>query len=320
MTENDGANLFDEEDLFASAGKAGQENSLFADSLDNLFGDDPLEGTDPKTDEQVYDDLFGGSAAGTAELQDRTPGTVSQKTIRGGGQNASQQVETDVDIVFVIDCTGSMGPLLEKVKSNVLKMYERIKQGLMEKNRILRNLRARVIAFRDYYWDWEAADQENEGPMKESAFFRLPDQNAEFASFVNALRPAGGEDDPESSLEALHLAFQSDWARIQGKGRRIVILFTDTSPHPLNDPMRYDPARNSAYPAGVPQSLLGLQDEYESLGATYHRLIIYGPENVDTWRTLGGWGSSSHHEISRDGGGVDVSMDEVIDLIKGSVS
>ena len=73
----------------------------------------------------------------------------------------NNDLSTYVDIVFVIDGTGSMQPLINKVKTLALSLHEKLEEGLRENKRRIDNLRAKVIVFRDYYVDGNAAMEES---------------------------------------------------------------------------------------------------------------------------------------------------------------
>ena len=60
-----------------------------------------------------------------------------------------QGLKYNVDIVMCIDCTGSMGDLLDTVKNNALKFYPDLKARCDEKGKEISELRIRAIAF--YY-------------------------------------------------------------------------------------------------------------------------------------------------------------------------
>ena len=66
---------------------------------------------------------------------------------------AGQGLKYNVDIVMCIDCTGSMGDLLDTVKSNALKFYPDLKERCDAKGKEISELRIRVIGFRDFYAD-----------------------------------------------------------------------------------------------------------------------------------------------------------------------
>ena len=99
-------------------------------------------------------------------------------------------VKVNVDIVFVIDATGSMEPVINTVKDFTLNLYDKLGDALAEKGRILDKTRARVIAFRDYYCDGKYA-------MEESEFFELPSENKKFRDFVANIKVEGGGDIPQ---------------------------------------------------------------------------------------------------------------------------
>ena len=106
---------------------------------------------------------------------------------------------TNADIVFVIDATDSMSPILNIVKNFTMSLHEKVIQGLQQYHRKIKQLRVKVIAFRDYYCDGRMA-------LHESPFFYLPEENADFKDFVTRIEAKGGGDEPERGLEALALA------------------------------------------------------------------------------------------------------------------
>ena len=109
---------------------------------------------------------------------------------------APRGLSYSVDIVFCIDVTGSMNPILDAVKANALGFYDDVQTNLTEKGKNVAQLRVRVIAFRDLAADGAAA-------MEESPFYELPADRGGFSEFVNGLVAQGGGDAPESGLEAV---------------------------------------------------------------------------------------------------------------------
>ena len=150
-------------------------------------------------------------------------------------------IDTNVDIVFAIDATESMQPLIDKVKSLTLSFREELEKGLKENRRIIKNLRIKVIVFRDYYVDDKYA-------MEESRFFILPEEKQEFYNFVSKIKAGGGGDEPESGLEALALALRSDFVKDGDKKRHVIVLFTDASAHPLE---QQEDGVRSNYPSNM---------------------------------------------------------------------
>ena len=85
----------------------------------------------------------------------------------------SQGLRYAVDIVFCIDSTGSMGPIIETVKSSALRFHDDLAAVMSEKNKVIDTLRVKAISFRDYWAD--GADT-----LIQSPFFTLPDEKERF--------------------------------------------------------------------------------------------------------------------------------------------
>ena len=178
----------------------------------------------------------------------------------------------NVDIVMCIDGTGSMAPIIDKVKENALSFYQKFADAMDENDKSVEVLRVKVIVFRDYGCDSE--------PMKESEFFTLPDQNEQFRAFVNGITAMGGGDIPENALEALALALKSDWTTGGSKRRHAVLMFSDAPALALGER-----ASQSGYPSGMPKNLAELGAWWEgteqTMGSTYQakegRLVAFVP-------------------------------------------
>ena len=100
------------------------------------------------------------------------------------------QMNYNVDMVFCIDTTGSMYPVLNMVKQNALNFYNDVTKVMTEKAKKIHQLRVRVVAYRDYLADGNTA-------MRVTDFFNLPEQSAEFEQCVRSLEADGGGDEPE---------------------------------------------------------------------------------------------------------------------------
>ena len=216
-----------------------------------------------------------------------------------------------MDIVFCIDVTGSMTPILDAVKANALRFYSDVQTNLTAKGKNVDELRVRVVAFRDIAADGEAA-------LQESPFFQLPSEQADFSSFVNALVPEGGGDAPESGLEAVALAMASPWTTRGDRRRQVIVVWTDQPAHPLD---------NDALPPAlrerVPADFSALTDEWEdtqgALGASSKRLILFAPDGPG-WSDISGvWENVVHHPSQAGGGLSDVDYGTIIDSIGNSV-
>ena len=79
----------------------------------------------------------------------------------------------NVDMVFCIDATASMRPVINTVKNNALNFYHDVTAAMERKGKHINEMRIRVIAFRDYLADGDSA-------MMTTDFFRLPEQSKDF--------------------------------------------------------------------------------------------------------------------------------------------
>lgn len=118
------------------------------------------------------------------------------------------------DIMFVLDCTGSMRGEIEAIKDAIIDFANtiesdgvRVRVGLVEFRDRLNREEHRVLTF-------------NGQPFTNS-----PDA---FRSEVAKLRAGGGGDDPESSLDAILLALRQPFTL---QGSKVIVLVTDAPPH-----------------------------------------------------------------------------------------
>ena len=219
-----------------------------------------------------------------------------------------------VDIVFCIDVTGSMAPVIEKVKEGALFFHKRLEGAMAAKDKAISQLRLRVIAYRDF--------GDNAGDaIQASDFWRIPEQTPDFEAFVRNLHASGGGDEPESGLEALALAIGSPWERGLDRRRHIIAVFTDASAHPLGVG---DDART--YPAGIPADI---DDLFETWGYASSqtavmenaakRLLLFAPDTTP-WNIIAADWNNTVYFPSQAGSGLDdVELAEVVDVIASSV-
>ena len=240
-------------------------------------------------------------------------GAVDTGAPSGGGQAslASRGLSYAVDIAFCIDVTGSMTPIIDQVKSNALRFYDDVQTNLTAKGKVVDDLRVRVIAFRDFAADGDAA-------LDESPFFYLPDDQSSFSRFVNGLIAEGGGDAPESGLEAVALAINSPWTTSGDRRRQVIVVWTDQPAQPL------DP---SVLPAGlssrVPADFSALTDLWENeqgpMGSSSKRLILFAPDGPG-WSDISAvWENVVHHPSQAGGGLSDVDYGTIVDSIGNSV-
>lgn len=226
---------------------------------------------------------------------------------------AGQGLKYNVDIVMCIDCTGSMGDLLNTVKANALKFYPDLKKACEEKSKNVDQLRIKVIAFRDYNAD--GADG-----MHETEFYSIPDQESDFKNYINSLYPDGGGDEPENGLEAISLAINSDWTKGGDKRRHVVVVWTDASAHPLEATI----TKNSFYPSGLPKTYDELSDWWNDeqggkMNRSAKKLIIFAPDAYP-WTDMGlNFDSAIHYPAKAGEGLSDVDYKTILSSIVNSI-
>jgi hypothetical protein len=204
-----------------------------------------------------------------------------------------------------------MTPILDAVKANALRFYDDVQNNLTAKGKNVDELRVRVVAFRDFAADGEAA-------MDESPFYHLPDERSAFSDFVNGLIAEGGGDAPESGLEAVALAMNSPWTTRGDRRRQVIVVWTDQPANPLDPSIVPAELRTR-----VPGDFSALTDLWEDtqgpLGASSKRLILFAPDGPG-WSDISAvWENVVHHPSQAGGGLSDVDYGTIIDSIGNSV-
>ncbi len=224
---------------------------------------------------------------------------------------APRRLHYAVDIVFCIDVTGSMTPVLDAVKANALRFYEDVQTNLTAKGKSVDELRVRVIAFRDFSVD-------EDGALQESSFYTLPDEQLAFSGFVDGLVAQGGGDAPESGLEAVALAINSPWTQHGDRRRQVVVVWTDAPAHPLNFAVLPPDLASS-----VPTSFSSLTDLWEDpqgpVGSSSKRLILFAPDGPGWTDISANWENVVHHPSEAGGGLSEIDYGTIVDSIGNSV-
>lgn len=148
-----------------------------------------------------------------------------------------QKTKGVVDIVFVIDATGSMSPCIDALKTNIQTFVTTLTTTDANNSPSVKDWRAKVLGFRDF--DHDAI------PIIDNSFVSSVD---ELRGQLASLRAEGGGDEPESLLEAIYKvatmsatgkgepANPARW-RHRTSAARVVVIFTDASfKEPLHEP------------------------------------------------------------------------------------
>jgi Ca-activated chloride channel family protein len=119
-----------------------------------------------------------------------------------------------LDLVFLVDATGSMGAYIEQVKLRLLELVEALK-----KSPLLRSLRLGLVEYRDH-------------PPQDTTFVtRVTELTEDIASVEAAARRMqanGGGDGPEAVEDGLFRVVRLDW---RPSAARVVVWFGDAPPH-----------------------------------------------------------------------------------------
>ncbi len=174
------------------------------------------------------------------------------------------KVKGVADILFLLDATGSMQPNIDAVKDNIGAFVDSLATPVgFNANTPLKDWRAAIYAYRDAGCDGDAWFVPN--PFTRSV--------AELREQLDAITAAGGGDEPESLLDALHAVASlpaspkgaqdedpNAW-RYRSEAARVVVVFTDASYHPT---FAGDPA-------------MGLADVANAVTEARIRLSIFAP-------------------------------------------
>lgn len=224
----------------------------------------------------------------------------------------SQGFTYAVDIALVIDATGSMGSIIERVKDGAVRFHEELDKVMSKKGKHIDDLRIRVIAFRDYYHDDSDA-------LVCSDFISLPAELARLENFVTEIKAVGGGDEPETGLEALAEAMRSPWTRSGTRRRHVIVVWTDAATHPLEKNAGAKPAR---YPADLPADFNALTDMWEGqnyMDANAKRLVLFAPDAY-AWSDIATHWESCIHYPSRSGEGLsEIDYTTILDTIAHSI-
>jgi len=246
-----------------------------------------------------------GAAPSTDAEPEPAPG-VAQTSMA-----APRGLSYAVDIVFCIDVSGSMTPIIDAVKSHALGFYDDVQTNLTAKGKNVSQLRVRLVAFRDFAADGEAA-------LEESPFYTLPNERAGFSEFVQGLIAQGGGDVPESGLEAVALAMNSPWTTTGDRRRQVIVVWTDQPAHPL-DPSVVPADLASRIPADFSALTDAWEDEQGVMGSSSKRLILFAPDGPG-WSDISSvWENVVHHPSQAGGGLSEVDYGTIIDSIGNSV-
>jgi hypothetical protein len=161
------------------------------------------------------------------------------------------KVKNVADIVFCIDATGSMQDCIDNVKENIESFVTTLENS-NPNSKI--DWRARILAYRDFRKDSEYLVNT----------FNFVSSPAELKNQLDSISADGGDDEPESTLDAILYATKtSDWRE---KCHRFIVVFTDATPVPELD-------EKTIADLGIPD---GFEIFSQTLQGEAIKLFLYG--------------------------------------------
>lgn len=226
---------------------------------------------------------------------------------------SNYKITYTVDMVFVIDATGSMSNIIDIVKNNALNFYNDVCAKMIRKGKTVDKLRVRVVAFRDYVADGKEA-------MLVTDFFNLPEQAETFEKCVRSLEAKGGGDDPEDGLEALAYAIKSKWSEEGMKKRQVIVVWSDASTHELGfgkDVENYP--KNMAKNLGELTAWWGDRQNPGYMNQQAKRLLLYTPDEPGWSFISENWDNVLHFPSEAGEGLSEVDYGQILETIANTI-
>lgn len=228
---------------------------------------------------------------------------------------SNNQLTYQIDMVLCIDCTGSMRGTLQAVKDAALDFQSMFQTRMREKGKIITGMRVRVVAFRDIFADDPA--------FEVSDFFNLEFESEQFKDFLGGLKAkGGGGDGPESALEAVSIALNSDWSTNADRLRHLVVMWTDALPHPLERGAVQH--TQSPFKSSIAEDLNQLTDWWNDRqnGRIRHeakRFVIFAPEKGAWIDIAENWDQTVFLPSAAGKGLREFELDQILEILSNSI-
>jgi lysophospholipase L1-like esterase len=195
-----------------------------------------------------------------------------------GGQPV--QRANDVDIVFVVDTTGSMGGVISSVRNNLTAIVDNLASST-------NSFRVGVVSYRDFP---ERTSDPNDYPARVDTPFTS--DRAAITTAINSLQASGGGDVPESVLSGMDAGLDLSW---RAGVTKVMVVIGD------------------APPLGPPEPITGLTAD-----DIVRRALEIDPVQIFAADT-GGLGSAAVREITAGTGGSVVPAGDIVGTIQSIV-
>jgi Ca-activated chloride channel family protein len=151
-----------------------------------------------------------GSRGGGVSLRSQDSDTYSREQL----EYVANKGVGELDLVFLVDETGSMGEYIEEVKRRLGEIID-----ALEEAPLCRSLRLGLVSYRDH-------------PPQEGTFASrvvpLTSDIGAIRTGVERMEASGGGDGPESVTDGLYDLVRLDW---RPRSARVVVWFGDAPPH-----------------------------------------------------------------------------------------
>lgn len=146
---------------------------------------------------------------------------------------SKKRIKGIVDVVFLMDATGSMQPCIDNIKDNIRLFFSLMSTADANGEKKVTDWRAKICGYRDYLDNPDNAFENN-------PFVRDIDS---LEAQLSNMKAKGGGDEPESLLDALYTILNEPVAtassepenpyrwRYKHSCRRVLIIFTDATCH-----------------------------------------------------------------------------------------
>jgi hypothetical protein len=122
-----------------------------------------------------------------------------------------------VDIIFLLDVTGSMGPAIVELGKNMMNFINNIDPNTVK------DYKVKVVSFGDFELD----EDDIKFDISRAFTDDLTELYKQFEDVIELIKKKGGKDIPESSQDALYKTIQDGFTADWSERTRVIVLFTD---------------------------------------------------------------------------------------------
>ena len=192
--------------------------------------------TDPAATESTTHEPASATPMADAEVEVARPNDASGPVDMAAAPPPAPRAKTKgvADIVFLIDVSGSMTPIIDALRKNIEMFIDSLNKGDANNAAPVKDWRGKVVGYRDL----EHAETDGLPWLVDNPFVR---DAVALKAQLAGMRAAGGGDEPESLLDALYTVATmpaspkgaqgedpNKW-RYRSDAARVVVVFTDAS-------------------------------------------------------------------------------------------